>query len=120
MMVFKDCKTVEQAAEKNKSVCKTVSGLFPPPVELQPEKVYFPHCQFGKKKYAGLCHIPPDPPKVDSKGVEKNRLDNCPFIRKIMTRVFDLILIEDNIGEALRHIHKSVEGKCYHFTSERN
>jgi len=108
MMVFKECKTVEQAAEKNKLICKTVSGIFPPPVELQPEKVYYPHCQFGKKKYVGLCHIPPEGPKVDSKGVEKNRLDNCPLIRKVMTRVFDMLMIENNVGGAMKYIHDSV------------
>lgn len=108
MMVFPDCHTVAQAAEKNKLVCKAVSQLFPPPVELQPEKVYYPHCQFGKKKYVGLCHIPPDPPKVDSKGVEKNRLDNCPYIRKMMAKVFDLLMVDENLAGALEYIHDGV------------
>lgn len=107
-MVFSDCDTVDKAFEKNKLVCKTVSMVFPSPVELQPEKVYHPFCQFGKKKYVGMCHIPPAPPKVDSKGVEKNRLDNCPFIRRIMTKVFDYLMVENSVSRAMQHIHDSV------------
>ena len=90
------------------SVCKAVTDSFPKPVSMAAEKVYEGHLQLGKKRYAGFCHIPPRPPKVDSKGVEKNRLDNSPLVRKMMARVFDLLLVDENIEGTLEYVHKCV------------
>lgn len=109
MMVFPGCTTVPDAFERLKKVCEAVTASFPKPVSMAAEKVYEGHLQLGKKRYAGLCHIPPAKPKVDSKGVEKNRLDNCPLVRKMMTKVFDLLLVDENIKGALDYIHSCLE-----------
>jgi hypothetical protein len=69
------------------------------------EKVYEGFLQMGKKRYAGLCHMPPAKPKVDSKGVESKRLDNCPLVRRMMERVFDLLLVQQNTRGALDYVH---------------
>lgn len=45
-------------------------------------------------------------PKIDSKGVEKNRLDNTPLIRKMMTRVFEFLLIDGDVQGALKYVHQ--------------
>lgn len=108
MMVFPGCTTVPDAFERLRNVCNAVTASFPEPVAMAAEKVYEGHLQLGKKRYAGLCHIPPDRPKVDSKGVEKNRLDNCPYLRKIMARVFELLLVDENIGGAVNYVHECV------------
>jgi DNA polymerase delta subunit 1 len=109
MMVFPDCATVPDAFERLKRVCDDVTASFPKPVAMAAEKVYEGHLQLGKKRYAGWCHIPPAKPKMDSKGVEKNRLDNCFLVRDMMAKVFDLLLVEQNTKAALDYVHSRVD-----------
>lgn len=48
--------------------------LFPPPVKLEFEKVYFPYLLMNKKRYAGLYWSKPDTyDKMDTKGIETVR-----------------------------------------------
>lgn len=108
MMQYPGATTVSEAKEQLVKVCKAVTATFPPPVELQAEKVYLPHIQFGKKRYAGYCYIDNDPPKIDSKGIEKNRLDNCPLVRKMLTVILDTLLINNDLNGALDYIFKTL------------
>jgi DNA polymerase delta subunit 1 len=104
MMKYSDCDTVEKAFVKLKEVCVAVTKTFPSPVELQPEKVYSPHLQLGKKRYVGLCHIMGEKPKIDSKGVESNRLDNCPLVRRMMKEVFEYLFVRNDLQGALKFV----------------
>jgi hypothetical protein len=112
MMKFPGTSTVSETFDRLHLVCKTVTANFPPPVELQAEKVYCPHLQLGKKKYVGLMHMQgQDEPKIDSKGVEKNRLDNCALVRKTMERVFYNLMIEggvDGVKSLIRQVAKDL------------
>lgn len=108
MMVFPGCTTVPDAFDRLKKVCDAVTASFPKPVAMAAEKVYEGYVLFAKKRYAGFCHIPPGKPKIDSKGVEKNRLDNTPLVRRMMTRVFELLLIDDNVQGALHYVNQCV------------
>lgn len=108
MMVFPETDTVPGAMEKLKEVCAAVTKTFPKPVELQAEKVYCPHIQFGKKKYAGYCYVNGESPKIDSKGIEKNRLDNCPLVRKMMTEILNVLLVKNDLQAALEYIHRTL------------
>ena len=105
MMVFPGCTTVPDAFERLRLVCDAVTASFDKPVAMAAEKVYEGHLQLGKKRYAGLCHTPPAKPKIDSKGVEKNRLDNCPLVRRMMARVFEILLVDQDKKAALAYIH---------------
>ena len=39
--------------EEGEKLAATISASFPPPIELEFEKVYMPYCLYGKKRYAG-------------------------------------------------------------------
>jgi DNA polymerase elongation subunit (family B) len=108
MMVFPGCTTVPDAFERLKKVCDAITAAFPKPIAMAAEKVYEGHLQFGKKRYAGFCHIPPGNPKIDSKGVEKNRLDNTPLVRRMMAKIFNLLLVDENVEGALKYVHDCV------------
>ena len=107
-MVFPGCTTVPDAFDRLKKVCDAVTASFPKPVAMAAEKVYEGHIQFGKKRYCGFCHIPPAKPKIDSKGVEKNRLDNTPLVRRMMARVFELLLVDEDVQGALKYVRECV------------
>jgi DNA polymerase elongation subunit (family B) len=61
-----------------------VSAIFPDPIKLEFEKVYFPYLLMNKKRYAGLLWTNPDHyDKLDAKGLETVRRDNCLLVRKV-------------------------------------
>jgi DNA polymerase delta subunit 1 len=116
MMTWPSIKDDAEAAKKSKEVCEAVSRSFPIPeglgtkrlVELQPEKVYAGNrfVLFGKKRYAGLCLMDGAEPKVDSKGVERNRLDNCLLLRRTMDVMFDFLFNRNDLAGALSYVHQ--------------
>lgn len=108
MMTYPGCTTVPDAFERLGRVCAAVTAAFPKPVSMAAEKVYEGHLQLGKKRYAGLCHLPGQKPKIDSKGVEKNRRDNTPLVRRMMGKIFELLFIDGDVDGALAFVHKSV------------
>ena len=59
-----------------------ITSTFPPPVKLEFEKVYHPYLLINKKRYAGLYFTRPEKhDKMDCKGIETVRRDNCPLVR---------------------------------------
>lgn len=114
MMIFPNCTAVDDAFQRLDTVCTAITKTFPKPVSMAPEKVYVGHIQFGKKRYAGYMHTLDGHTKVDSKGVEKNRLDNCPLVRRVMSRVFDILLIENNLQKALDFVKSIVADLIHH------
>ena len=71
--------------------------LFISPIKLEFEKVYCPYLLINKKRYAGLYYTKPDAyDKIDTKGMENVRRDNCQMIRDIMNNCLRYILVEFN------------------------
>lgn len=53
-----------------------------PPIKLEFEKVYSPFLLMAKKRYSGYLYTRPShPDKIDKKGFESVRRDNCHLIR---------------------------------------
>jgi len=69
-------------------------------IKLEFEKVYCPYILISKKRYAGLYWtnaVKPD--KIDTKGLENVRRDNCPLIRQLIKSVLEKVLLhKDKIG----------------------
>ena len=81
-----------------------VSAIFPSPIKLEFEKVYCPYLLMNKKRYAGLLWTQAEKfDKLDSKGLETVRRDNCLLVRRMVESVLRKILIEQNVDEALRY-----------------
>ena len=58
-----------------------VSEKFVKPIKLEFEKVYHPYLLINKKRYAGLYFTRPEKhDKMDCKGIETVRRDNCPLV----------------------------------------
>lgn len=78
-----------------KEAADYVTSKFIKPIKLEFEKVYFPYLLINKKRYAGLYFTKPDKyDKMDCKGLETVRRDNCPLVANMMNTCLQILLIE--------------------------
>lgn len=58
-------------------------------------QVYFPYLLINKKRYAGLYFTTAEKyDKMDCKGLETVRRDNCPLVANVMNTCLNKLLIE--------------------------
>ena len=63
----------------------------------------------NKKRYAGLYFTKPEyHDKVDCKGIETVRRDNCPMVAKMMNNCLQKILIERNPQGAVEYVKQTI------------
>jgi DNA polymerase delta subunit 1 len=75
--------TVAEAMKLGQEAAEFVSEKFIKPIKLEFEKVYHPYLLINKKRYAGLYFTRPDKhDKMDCKGIETVRRDNCTLVIK--------------------------------------
>ncbi|KAL6749067.1 DNA polymerase delta subunit one [Haematococcus lacustris] len=97
--------SVARAMELGREAADFVSATFIRPVKLEFEKVYFPYLLMNKKRYAGLLWTQPDKhDKMDSKGIETVRRDNCLLVRNVVTTCLEKILIERDVAAAEAYV----------------
>ena len=74
--------TIEEAMKLGKDAADYVTQYFVQPIKLEFEKVYCPYLLMNKKRYAGLLWTKPEKfDKLDAKGIETVRRDNCGLVR---------------------------------------
>lgn len=92
----------EQAAEY-------VSSKFKNPIKLEFEKCYYPYLLINKKRYAGLYWTNPNKfDKMDTKGIETVRRDNCRLVQNVITKVLEIILEERDPSKAERYVKQTI------------
>ena len=92
-----------------KEAAGLVSRAFPPPVKLEFEKVYYPYLLISKKRYAGLLWTNPDKPvKIDTKGIETVRRDNCQLVKYVMDTCLTRILIDRDLAGAEAFVKSTI------------
>lgn len=97
--------TVAEAMDLGLKAAGLVSDTFLKPIKLEFEKVYFPYLLMNKKRYAGLYWTNPEKwDKLDAKGIETVRRDNCGLVRQVVERVLNTILIERSIPLAMKYV----------------
>ncbi|KAK0090917.1 hypothetical protein PV325_000083 [Microctonus aethiopoides] len=102
VMVKFGTKKIEEAMKLGREAAEYVSSKFINPIKLEFEKVYFPYLLINKKRYAGLYFTRPDKyDKMDCKGLETVRRDNCPLVANMMNTCLQKLLIERNPDEAV-------------------
>ncbi|KAJ1440146.1 DNA polymerase family B-domain-containing protein [Ochromonadaceae sp. CCMP2298] len=94
--------TVAEAMPMAEKAAAEVSAIFPDPIKLEFEKVYFPYLLMNKKRYAGLLWTRPDKyDKLDAKGLETVRRDNCLLVRKVVDTCLRKIIIDRDVQGAI-------------------
>ena len=86
-----------------------VSSKFIKPIKLEFEKVYFPYLLINKKRYAGLYWTNPDKyDKMDTKGIETVRRDNCRLVQVVIETVLRKILIDRDVDGAQDYVRETI------------
>ena len=104
VMVNFGCSNLERVMEMGREGAAFVTKHFTKPVNLDFEKCYFPFLLINKKRYAGLYWTNAQKyDKMDTKGLETVRRDNCKLVQTVVDTCLRKILI-----------HRDVEGaKAY-------
>nr|BAO20824.1 DNA polymerase delta catalytic subunit [Thereuonema tuberculata] len=104
VMVKFGVETVADAMELGREAAEYVTQEFVKPIRLEFEKVYFPYLLINKKRYAGLYFTRPETyDKMDCKGIETVRRDNCPLVANLMNTCLQKILIERDPDGAVEY-----------------
>ncbi|KAF6734513.1 DNA polymerase delta catalytic subunit [Oryzias melastigma] len=105
VMVKLGVATVTEAMEIGREAAEWVSSHFTPPIKLEFEKVYYPYLLINKKRYAGLyfSSSADTHDKMDCKGIETVRRDNCPLVANLINTCLQKILIDRDPQGAVDH-----------------
>ncbi|KAK5092634.1 DNA-directed DNA polymerase delta [Lithohypha guttulata] len=86
-----------------------VSSKFIKPIKLEFEKVYFPYLLINKKRYAGLYWTTPEKyDKMDTKGIETVRRDNCRLVQVVIETVLRKILMDRDVDAAQDYVRETI------------
>ena len=101
VMVKFGMKDLAEAMKLGEEAAAYVSEKFVKPIKLEFEKVYFPYLLINKKRYAGLYWTRPEKyDKMDTKGIETVRRDNCLLVQTVIEKVLRMILIDQDVQGA--------------------
>lgn len=101
VMVKFGTKDLAESMKLGEEAAAYVSSKFIKPIKLEFEKVYFPYLLINKKRYAGLYWTNPNKyDKMDTKGIETVRRDNCRLVQTVIETVLRMILIDQDVQGA--------------------
>ncbi|KAF9526132.1 DNA polymerase family B-domain-containing protein [Crepidotus variabilis] len=84
-----------------KEAADLVTKQFVNPIKLEFEKVYYPYLLINKKRYAGLYWTKPEKyDKMDAKGIETVRRDNCRLVSTVIETCLHKMLIDRDVRGA--------------------
>ncbi|KAI9671503.1 MAG: DNA-directed DNA polymerase delta [Caeruleum heppii] len=102
-------KELDKAMELGQNAAAFVSDKFIKPIKLEFEKVYFPYLLINKKRYAGLYWTNPTKyDKMDSKGIETVRRDNCRLVQNVIETILRKILIDQDVSGAQDYVKDTI------------
>ncbi|XP_073013443.1 DNA polymerase delta catalytic subunit [Typha latifolia] len=100
---------VEDAMKLGREAAEYISGTFTKPIKLEFEKVYYPYLLISKKRYAGLYwtnSVKFD--KMDTKGIETVRRDNCLLVKNLVNECLHKILIDQDVPGAVQYVKNTI------------
>ncbi|KAK4179846.1 putative DNA polymerase delta catalytic subunit [Triangularia setosa] len=109
VMVKFGTKELTEAMKLGEDAANYVSSKFIKPIKLEFEKVYFPYLLINKKRYAGLYWTKPEKyDKMDTKGIETVRRDNCLLVQTVIEKVLRMILIDRDVPGAQEYVKDTI------------
>ncbi|KAK5993310.1 DNA polymerase delta catalytic subunit [Cladobotryum mycophilum] len=98
-----------EAMKLGEEAAHYVSSKFVKPIKLEFEKVYFPYLLINKKRYAGLYWTKTEKyDKMDTKGIETVRRDNCLLVQTVIEKVLRMILIDRDVQGAQAYVKDTI------------
>ncbi|KAK4137683.1 hypothetical protein BT67DRAFT_415301 [Trichocladium antarcticum] len=109
VMVKFGTQDLTEAMRLGEEASRFVSNKFVKPIKLEFEKVYFPYLLINKKRYAGLHWTRPEKyDKMDTKGIETVRRDNCLLVQTVIEKVLRMILIDRDTPGAEEYVKDTI------------
>ena len=109
VMVKFGTKELAEAMKLGEEAASFVSSKFIKPIKLEFEKVYFPYLLINKKRYAGLYWTKTEKyDKMDTKGLETVRRDNCLLAQTVIEKVLRMILINRDVQGAQDYVKDTI------------
>jgi len=110
VMVKFGVKTVKEAMDLGLQAANELTkSLFVKPIALEFEKIYYPYLLMNKKRYAGMYWTNPDKyDKMDCKGIETVRRDNCGLVRTVIGTCLRKILIDHSVDDAVAYTKETI------------
>jgi DNA polymerase delta subunit 1 len=103
------CDNVAESMRLGKLAADEISKTFLSPIKLEFEKIYYPDLLMNKKRYAGLYWTKADTfDKLDAKGIETVRRDNCELVKLLIEKILDIILKEMSIDKAVKFVQNTI------------
>lgn len=102
-------KDLKECMDLGLEAAKHVSDKFIKPIKLEFEKVYFPYLLINKKRYAGIYWTRPEAfDKMDTKGIETVRRDNCRLVQTVIDTVLRRMLIDRDPVGAQKYVQQVI------------
>lgn len=109
MIKFGAGKSLAECMRLGEEAAEAISEIFPKPVKLEFEKCYYPYLLVSKKRYAGLLWTNPDDyDRMDTKGIESVRRDNCRLVANVITSVLELLLKKRDLNQAIEMVKRVI------------
>ncbi|ODN96338.1 hypothetical protein I350_08365 [Cryptococcus amylolentus CBS 6273] len=109
VMVRFGCPDLVTAMRLGAEAADLVSTKFTKPIKLEFEKVYFPYLLISKKRYAGLYWTKPEKyDKMDTKGIETVRRDNCRLVSTVIETCLFKMLIDRDVKGAEDYVKDTI------------
>lgn len=100
---------LKRAMELGSEAAVKVSETFTKPIRLEFEKAYWPYLLISKKRYAGLYWTNPDKyDKMDTKGIETVRRDNCRLVQTLIDTCLRKMLIDRDVQGAEDFVKQTI------------
>ncbi|ORX34769.1 putative delta DNA polymerase [Kockovaella imperatae] len=109
VMIRFGCPDLDTAMRMGAEAAELVSSKFIRPIKLEFEKVYFPYLLISKKRYAGLYWTKPEKyDKMDTKGIETVRRDNCRLVSTVIETCLYKLLIDRDVRGAEDYVKHTI------------
>ncbi|KAI4463291.1 dna polymerase catalytic subunit [Holotrichia oblita] len=109
VMVNFKAKDLETSMKLGKEAAEIISKKFISPIKLEFEKVYWPYLLINKKRYAGLYYTKTDKyDKMDCKGIETVRRDNCTLVVDVINTCLRKLLIDKDEKGTVTYVKQTI------------
>ncbi|CAG9858096.1 unnamed protein product [Phyllotreta striolata] len=109
VMVNFNASSLKRSMELGEEAAALVSQKFISPIKLEFEKVYYPYLLINKKRYAGLYWTNTEKyDKMDCKGIETVRRDNCTLVADVIGTCLQKLLINKDPDGAVSYVKQVI------------
>ena len=110
IMVNGDFKDFHEAHAWSLKAVNAINSKTPEAVKIVWEKIYIGFLLMSKKRYAGVLYTKAEKyDKIDAKGMETARRDNCLYATNIIKNSLNTLLFDGDIRKAVREAQAEVD-----------